>query len=67
VGAPTTLTLTEEARLMQYIADCQAADAPIGLHEVKEAALQILRARDPQATFNTDDGLPSDAWWRGLK
>lgn len=67
VGAPSTLTRTEEARLVQYIADCQAADAPISLHEVKEAALQILRARDRQATFDTDDGLPSDAWWKGLK
>lgn len=67
VGAPTTLTETEELRLLQYIADCQAANAPTGLDEIKQAALDILRLRNAQATFETDDALPGSGWWKRFK
>lgn len=54
----------EEARLYQAIVDRANANFPMTKYVAGVIASEIIRLRD--AAFATDDGLPSDGWWRGF-
>lgn len=64
MGRPPLLLAHEEARLYQAIVDRANSNLTMTKHVAGVIASEILRLRD--VGFATDDGLPSDGWWRGF-
>jgi hypothetical protein len=62
MGRKPLLLPHEEARLYQAMIDRAIANMPMPKYVAGVIASEIIRLRD--VGFATEDGLPSDGWWR---
>jgi hypothetical protein len=73
-GRPTILTPGDEAKLEFYMLECEAAFCPLTKDVASTLVKRISEERNKVRValglkpryFDTETGLPSEAWWRGF-